>query len=51
MPFLWDEDVSDIENAKRCVEYLIQTIENHNPTMEQVKGDLVKLRNTLVNTK
>ena len=47
MAFVWDKEASDIENIKSYVEYIIQSIENHDASTERVKGDLEKLRDTL----
>jgi len=47
MPFVWDTNVSDIENARRHVEYIIQSIENHNANTTQVSEELTRLRDSL----
>jgi len=36
MSFVWDDKQSDLENIRRAVQFIIQTIENTNPTNAQI---------------
>ncbi len=40
MSFTWDDDKSDLENIRRAVQFVIQTIENTNPTNAQIIDQL-----------
>jgi len=40
MSFVWDDNKSDLENIRRAVLFIIQTIENTNPTNAQIIGQL-----------
>ncbi len=40
MSFVWDDKQSDLENIKRVVQFIIQTIENTNPTNAQIIDQL-----------
>ena len=53
MAFVYDGDESPLQNAKRHVGYIIQTIENHpeNSSLERILADLKKLSTTLQNAK
>ncbi len=36
MSFVWDDKQSDMENIRRVIQFIIQTIENTNPTNAQI---------------
>ncbi len=40
MYFDWDDKQSDLENIRRAVQFIIQTIENTNPTNAQIIDQL-----------
>jgi len=40
MSFVWDDKQSDLENIRRAVLFIIQTIENTNPTNAQIIDQL-----------
>ncbi len=40
MSFVWDDDISDLKNIRRVVQFIIQTIENTNPTNAQIIDQL-----------
>ncbi len=40
MSFVWDDKQSDLENIRRVVQFIIQTIENTNPTNAQIIDQL-----------
>jgi len=47
MAFVPNPENELIENVRNHVSYILQTIENHNPTMERVKGDLERMSEAL----
>ena len=51
MAFVWNDDESDIENLRNYVGFIIQTIENQNPTMDRVLADLQRLFERLQDTR
>ncbi len=36
MSFVWDDNKSDLENIRRVIQFIIQTIEYTNPTNAQI---------------
>ncbi len=36
MSFVWDDDISDLKNIRRVVQFIIQTIEDTNPTNAEI---------------
>ena len=43
MVYIPNPQESLIENVQNHVGYILQTIENHNPSMDRVKGDLERM--------
>jgi len=43
MSFVWDDNISDLKNIRRAVEFIIQTIEDTNPTNAQIIHQLKAL--------
>ncbi len=40
MSFVWDDNQSDLKNIRRAVEFIIQTIEDTNPTNAHIINQL-----------
>ena len=49
MSFVWNTQESDIENIKRYVDFIIQTIENNKQPVSQVLDQLVSLKDRIRN--
>ena len=47
MAFVPNPQESLMENIHNHVGYILQTIENHNPPMDRVKGDLQRMLQAL----